>query len=331
MDRAACAAIAAPAAATHFLRHGPVARAVRLLGDRWSILILRDAFQGVRRFEQFRARGGAPRATLARRLRSLAAAGLLRHGPDGEYRLTARGRDLYGLSLVAWAWEKRWAPAGDGIPGGLVHRDCGREAAPELGCRTCGEPLTLHAAGVRPLRPGPGRGPARPARSLRLSARTAATHRGSDGGLTHLADVVGDPWSPLVIAAAFLGRRRFEAFEAELDIASNILAARLELLVRQGILERRRYQDQPPRHEYRLTDRGRGLFAYAAVLNDWGNRWLAGPQGPACELLHHGHRAVPVVRCRHCRGELAPDAVIMATAPGAPRRPNGDSPVASAK
>jgi DNA-binding HxlR family transcriptional regulator len=321
------------------MRQSSVTRAIRILGDRWSILVIRDAFQGVRRFEDFLERSGAPRATLTRRLRALVAHGILERIPARdapsrhEYRLSERGRDLYPLSLVAWSWERRWAPRGAGIPPRLYHRGCGHEMRPELACAHCGDPLSLRAVSYR-VRPGPpDRESARPARLGRLSSTTAATHRGSQSALTHIADIVGDPWTPLLVAASFFGLRRFDDFRRELGIASNILAVRLELLVRQRILVRRAYQRHPARHEYRLTDKGRDLFPYALVLNAWGDRWLASAAGPPYQLRHaaRGHEAVPVVRCSHCHAPLAPENVAPARRPATPGPDTRDSRMAPAK
>jgi DNA-binding HxlR family transcriptional regulator len=275
----------------------------------------------VRRFEDFLARTGASRATLTRRLRSLEARGILGRAASGspsghsEYRLTDMGRDLFPLSLVAWSWERRWARRGAGIPAALRHASCGHNMRPQVACDHCGGEVTL---GEVEHRRGPGRMPrvaTSAARSWRRSVFTADTQHGSHASLTHIADIVGDAWTPLIIAAAFFGLRRFDEFQQELGIATNILAARLELLVAQRILVRRLYVRHPPRYEYRLTDKGRDLFHYAAVLNAWGDRWLTPPSGPAYQLVHRGCGRVvtPVVRCGHCHEPLRPDAVSYAS------------------
>src|SRR5205823_5559561 len=73
-------------------------------------------------------------------------------------------------------------------------------------------------------------------------------------------DVVGERWSLLVLRDAFNGVRRFEDFATSLPIATNVLTARLQTLVGHGILQRERYQEHPPRYEYRLTEKGRKLY-----------------------------------------------------------------------
>lgn len=295
-----------------------VTRAIRLIGDRWSLLIIRDAFQGVRRFQDFLERTGTSRATLTNRLRALTRNGLFKRvrysdAPERfEYRLTDKGRDLYALALVAWNWEQRWAPRGAGVPLQLVHRDCGRVLRPVLTCGHCDGMLAFRDMYNRP---GPGAGvrvPPAAARYRRLSALTAATHRGSQSALTHIADIVGDPWTPLVLAAAFFGLRRFDDIQRELGIATNILSTRLALLVKRGIFDRRLYSSQPDRYEYRLTDKGRSLYEYAIVLNAWGDRWLASASGPPYLTVHRvcGADVEPILRCGHCGEQLVPGSVV---------------------
>ena len=135
-----------------------VARTLSVIGDRWTLLILRDAFLGVRRFDDFQADLGATRHRLADRLRKLVAHGVLARVPYQrrptryEYRLTDKGRDLYPVVVSLTRWGDRWMAGDDGPPVRLVHRGCGHEGMPELACPSCGEPV-----GARDMqaRPGP--------------------------------------------------------------------------------------------------------------------------------------------------------------------------------
>jgi DNA-binding HxlR family transcriptional regulator len=97
-------------------------------------------------------------------------------------------------------------------------------------------------------------------------------------------NVVGEWWTLLIIRDAFDGARRFEDFRAT-GIADNILSARLDLLVREGILERQAYQEHPPRHEYLLTAKGRELLPVIVALGVWGLRWTDGPKAPPERLV----------------------------------------------
>jgi DNA-binding HxlR family transcriptional regulator len=135
-----------------------VARALEVLGDRWTMLVVRDAFAGVRRFDDFQRNLGVARNVLSDRLGRLVDEGvLMRHRyqerPDRfEYRLTAKGVDLWRslVSLMKWG-DRYYAP--DGPPRVVRHRGCGGEVTAHLTCDTCGAMLT---AGDVYSEPGPG-------------------------------------------------------------------------------------------------------------------------------------------------------------------------------
>jgi DNA-binding HxlR family transcriptional regulator len=130
-----------------------VTRALSVIGDRWTLLILRDAFQGAHRFEEFRNLSGAARSTLTSRLNGLVENGLLERvrysaaPPRFEYRLTAMGLALYGVTLVTWRWEHHWAPSGAGIPRYLRHNVCKHAMQPDTMCSSCGERVELRDTG----------------------------------------------------------------------------------------------------------------------------------------------------------------------------------------
>jgi len=95
---------------------------------------------------------------------------------------------------------------------------------------------------------------------------------------------VGEWWSILILRDAFYGLTRFDEFQKSLDIAPNILTRRLNALVDEGLLERHLYCEKPPRHEYRLTQRGRDFRPVLLALLAWGNKHFA-PEGPSVVLL----------------------------------------------
>ena len=122
-----------------------VARALSVVGDRWTMLVLREAFMRTRRFEDFQVRTGAPRPVLAERLRTLVDNGVLERRryserPDRfEYRLTDKGRDLYPVVVSLLRWGDRWMTSTAEPPVELRHRACGHQMHPELACPECGE------------------------------------------------------------------------------------------------------------------------------------------------------------------------------------------------
>ncbi len=109
-------------------------------------------------------------------------------------------------------------------------------------------------------------------------------------------DRVGEWWSILILRDAFHGLTRFDQFQKSLGVAPNILSRRLTGLVRSGLLERRRYCDRPPRHEYVLTDIGRDFRPVLWAMLAWGNRHFA-PEGESVLLVDRatGQRADPIM------------------------------------
>jgi DNA-binding HxlR family transcriptional regulator len=133
--------------------------------------------------------------------------------------------------------------------------------------------------------------------------------------------VVGERWTLLVMREVLLGRRRFADIKRNTGIASNILSDRLDTLVEHGLLERRRYSDQPESFEYRATERGRDLHPVLVALMRWGDRYVAGSEGPPRVVVHAacGHDADPQLTCSHCREPLEPGELRVRPGPGATR------------
>ena len=131
-------------------------------------------------------------------------------------------------------------------------------------------------------------------------------------------EVVGEWWSLLIVRDAFLGVRRFDDFQARLGISRNILNQRLTKLVDEGVLERVPYQDNPPRSEYRLTDKGRDLWHVLTAMRQWGDRWAA-PDGVPLKMRHTtcGRIVKAVAVCSYCGESLDLRSVTVEPGPGA--------------
>ena len=130
-----------------------------------------------------------------------------------------------------------------------------------------------------------------------------------DCSIARTVDILGDWWTPMVVRAAFLGARRFEHFTEGLGIPRNVLTERLNRLVDEGIMERVAYQDRPVRHEYRLTEKGAGLYPVIVSLFQWGNEWLDwGTAGPPVELVDRdtGEPVEPMLVDRRTGAPLEP-------------------------
>jgi DNA-binding HxlR family transcriptional regulator len=138
-------------------------------------------------------------------------------------------------------------------------------------------------------------------------------------------EVVGERWSLLIVRDVLLGVRRFDALQRDLGVARNVLQTRLERLIEHGVLERRQYQEHPPRHEYFLTEKGLDLWPTIVALLQWGDRYTPSPGGPPVLLEHKGcggtidsHRI-----CERCGERLGPRDAIAKAGPGA----RADSPL----
>lgn len=135
-----------------------IARTLELVGDRWTLLIVRDALRGVRRFDDFRTKLGLAQNVLSDRLSRLTEAGVLeRHRyqerPDRyEYHLTQQGKDLWPALMSMLLWGDRYL-APDGPPLLVTHRDCGGRLTEHLTCAECGASLGY---GDVETAPGPG-------------------------------------------------------------------------------------------------------------------------------------------------------------------------------
>jgi DNA-binding HxlR family transcriptional regulator len=105
--------------------------------------------------------------------------------------------------------------------------------------------------------------------------------------IARTVDVIGEPWSPLIVRNIFVGITRFEQLQQSLGISRKVLAERLRWLTENGVLERREYSARPPRHEYVLTGKGLELFDVLMLMVRWGDKWLAGEAGPPVLYRHH--------------------------------------------
>lgn len=133
-----------------------VANTVELLGDAWSVLIIRDAFLGVRRFDEFVESLGIARNTLTDRLDRLMAVGVLVAVPyqerplRHEYRLTEMGKDLFDVMMALYSYGERWLPGASPDRFRAIHIDCGHEGHVVSHCRHCGERLTRRNVRIEP-------------------------------------------------------------------------------------------------------------------------------------------------------------------------------------
>lgn len=132
-------------------------------------------------------------------------------------------------------------------------------------------------------------------------------------------NLIGEWWTILILRESFFGTRRFEDFQQHLGIARNILAARLNTLCENGILQRVPVKQGAKRHEYRLTTMGRDLLTVIVALTQWGDRWLRQEQGAPVKFVERSSgEEIPEVRILAKDGrELRARELALIPGPGA--------------
>ncbi|MFL5846169.1 MAG: winged helix-turn-helix transcriptional regulator [Solirubrobacteraceae bacterium] len=133
-------------------------------------------------------------------------------------------------------------------------------------------------------------------------------------------ELIGERWTLLILRDIFLGIRRFDDLQRELGIARNVLRDRLNLLVDADILEKRPYQERPPRFDYRLTEKGIDLWPVMHSMMSWGDKHTAGDDGPPTVVEHRdcGGRIDEHAVCEKCGEPVGARDVRAKPGPGAP-------------
>lgn len=285
-----------------------IGQALLAVGDQWTLLILQRAFlKHTRRFADWRDELGMSESVLAGRLREMVAGGLLRPAPyrNGrvrtEYWLTEKAIDLWPLLVSIWSWERAWVPRPRPLPN-LVHLDCGQPADVELGCASCGKAPVAARDTTMTRAMNTTFAHVTAPRLHRRTVRDVSTDPLSYLPVT--MEILGDRWSTVVLAAAFMRMRRFSEFEAKLKAPPSILSDRLRRFSDLGVF----YQNG---QEYRLTAKGQAFFGVYCVLVDWAQRWYAGAPDSRITINHTTceHELVPYLRCTSCLEPMSRRAI----------------------
>jgi DNA-binding HxlR family transcriptional regulator len=124
--------------------------------------------------------------------------------------------------------------------------------------------------------------------------------------LVQTIEIIGDRWSLLILREAFFGVKRFDIFQSNLKIATNILSERLKRLVKDEILQRTKDPDDARRFIYKFSEKGLDLYSIVLAMINWGDRWTAGDNGPPLSLYHKtcGHSLEAMMCCSHCGKQI---------------------------
>lgn len=297
------------------IRSCSIWRALEVVGDTSTILILEASWIGARKFDQFRARTGLRQSLLSDRLKRLVAAEVMAKvqyssaPPRFEYRMTRKGVDLYWPSLMMLRWERRWAASDTKCVVELTHKTCGKQFEPTPSCTACGDEINARDMSWSA---GPGVGWMSARYSRRRQHRDSPSDRPPSSTLMdEVAQIMGDRWAGLVLRALFTGLRKFDEILSDSGMATNILSERLQWLISKGMIRTHEYSSVPKRHEYRLTRKGIDYYPVLLMLLQWGDKYYTAPEGPPLLLRHQGdtHDLRPVVTCSACGGDVRPQDV----------------------
>jgi len=284
-----------------------LSRSLELVGDPWALSVLRQAFLGVSRFQDFQSTLEIPRQTLVSRLNRFTENAIVYKQPGEygrlvyEYHLTPKGLDLYHFVLMIWRWHKRWHLDESILPAKLYHRHCGQLLNPVLRCRACDGEVVAGEVDIQERNVAQNSGFSPSARRSRI------LNEWEKLGDDLLATVVlGDSWSISVLEAVLRGVENYDAIQRSLGISSNVLSTRLKSLLSLQLLEQQANTEDGRKLTYSATKKGRDIFPIIVSLIHWGDRWLAGPNGPPNILRHVacGEILTSNVCCSHCNERI---------------------------
>lgn len=265
-------------------------RALDDVGDVPCLLILQSIWMGRTRFNEINKIAHLPKAVLSNRLQKLSDAGILAKPSisSSAYRLTTRGLDLFRVVLMLLRWERRWSRNKMGPQVTLTHKTGGRAVTPQPICGHC---RSAFSAEDVDWVPGPGIGLMRPVYARRRQRKTKPSEAGVTLLFTESAEILGDRWSALLIRSMLTGLELFDQLLDDTAIATNVLSARLKWLQEIEMVS--------PALEgagaYKLTEKGKDFFPVLAMLQIWGDKYYASPEGPPVQFYH-----------RTCTNELSP-------------------------
>jgi DNA-binding HxlR family transcriptional regulator len=285
----------------------PVVQALKIIGDKWIILILQNAFLGNNRFNELKHHTGASKGTLISRLDFLIQHNMIRKHAYSqkplryEYRLTSKTLGLYPWALAVWKWEVQWCAGSPTIPSQLIHhKGCKHELQPFVICKHCKQPIHLDdierdyvAVDLNSYDISENNKP----NNFRSSAIDNDSH-----SFESIVDIAGDRWNTMILACCFFGYKRYDDFHSLLGIATNILSDRLKKLTDMGVLSKVLYQNAPKRFEYILTEKGKSLHQQTMVMRQWALDTL--PPMPSPFVIKHkncGHDLEVALVCAWCK------------------------------
>lgn len=287
-------------------------RALEVVGDTPTLLVIQSYWLGARRFDEFCRQTGLLKPVVSDRLKKLIHNECLTKVAYStkplryEYRATERFLDFFPLALAMLHWERKWSMKPGKLEVVLTHKTCGKKTEPYPACNSCKAEISPRDVSWET---GPGVGLMEATYSLRRRKSTKSS------GNTVLHDeviqIIGDRWAMLIFRSIFTGVNQFQEILKETAMATNILANRLSELVNEGILITSEVPNDSRRIEYKLTPKGIAIYPIIIALLAWGDKWLPSPEGPPLLLTHNpcGHSLEFAMLCSECQEPVQPQDV----------------------
>lgn len=268
-----------------------IRRALNLLGDQWTILILRELFIGHSRYSEIQAAIGAAHATLSRRLSHLVDAGIVDKQHSQRYLLSRQGKDLLSFILAMRHWQLQWQEAPQ-LVRPLLHLNCNAQAQYPLVCSHCQQVVRWQDV-ERSNGKGAGLEAAPPQRHLRRGKSS------NSEGFFEVPAICKDQRAAQVLNACFQGHLHFQQLQAHVQLPPQVIATRLTLLCELDFLQA---AGSKRRDGYTLTERAYSFYPVLMALGEWAAQYLANEAGPP-EVLRHkccGALLKTTPQCSNC-------------------------------
>ncbi|MGV0791231.1 winged helix-turn-helix transcriptional regulator [Mycolicibacterium sp. XJ1819] len=284
-----------------------------LLGDEWTLLLVRESLLGARRFTDFTALP-ISNAVLSNRLRSMVDDGLLERRvyqvqpPRADYHPTEPCRALWPVLVSIWHWERTWVDDHTQSLPAMRHHGCGQNFSPILRCGHCRQPV--ESADIDASW-GPSGGWQRSVPRAVTRRRVRADAPADAGLFPETMAIFGNRWASAVVGAAFLGTRRFSDFQSRLSAPAAVVTDRLRVFCEIGVLQAAAHPGRADWSEYHLTPKGSAFFPVVATAIGWAESYRGSPDGPALVFTHTAcaHPFVPELACDQCEKALAGSAI----------------------
>jgi len=295
-------------ATVQYIRTCSIWRALEIVGDTPTLLIMQSYWLGARRFDEFCKQTLLLKTVVSDRLKKLVENDCMvkvaysERPKRYEYKATQEFLDFYPTALAMLHWERKWGKKSGKIRVRLKHKDCGETTNPRPICKSCHTDIDARDVSWKP---GPGVG-LMPATYSRRRRPAASQNSSATMLLDEAAMIIGDRWATLILRSIFTGLNHFQEILEDTAISTNILSERLAELCEKNILFRIEDEQDLRRAHYKLTDKGRAIYPVLLTLLEWGDKWRPSPKGSPLILTHKtcGKPLKIEMACSACGEEL---------------------------